>query len=863
MILKHSELFLKNSQEELKKLLLLLLGCAIQSDKKKVFVERITRFDEQIQEGLAHYIQQLTEGTQIVRSIEDFMKDREDSGGGGGVSGSVEDMDSDDLESTTTTSSNGESCGGKATKDQSFLMSRSTSPTSEARHLTVQVAHLQHEMRQLRTQAENKDEECRKLEVELEEKNRKITCLENDRLRNLDEKRKNKELTDDLQAARCRIEKLQPLEHVEKKYREARDEKEMFKSKYEAVTKKHHTLEEEFTELEKNFKSLQLESKTWNGMDDQLTRLKNNLRDLESEITKKNSDIEDLMVEKHRMSLELKEREERIQQLEMPTTTNNTPRFMDSLADQLEDAKQDEFEMMKAEIRKLRAQTEGATPDTTIISYQVDLDDLRKQISSEQHKNAELQLEIQKLQVERKQIDGNMERIGIELEETSVQVENLSLERDEAVKQLHEARRKFGQFQTEFGVKTDESLRRLHVEIDGMREREEEMEMAMGKIREENRRLQFELDEVREEKTTVEDTIQNLERSKRALDLEKGSLKSRILELEDNLEAQKMALLNSEVSQKRLEDRDTLINTLHNQKNDLENDLKTCQTHLDLESKKLQRLREDLVQEKSKRADLVGRLRSLCTTLSLNGAHFDVEGMDDEQLINSIDDIMMNALVAVKRERDDLRIQGNQQIAELSDLKRDIEKLRRSESASLNESDDRVRELTRENMHAKEQVFMLQEKLRELNLELSTKNKEIEIAKASIEDLNRNSTASGSSNAEIARLQVSLRNSQIQEDLVKQENQKMGVEIQDVQKQLKKKGQDLDELESMHKTLLMDHSRLQQLHNLLTRDYDEAKKESMDLRQKVQNIPRQQAVFMNANIRELEAKLFGEGAQDV
>ncbi|EGT41617.1 hypothetical protein CAEBREN_25494 [Caenorhabditis brenneri] len=854
VILKERE----NSQEELKKLLLLLLGCAIQSDKKKVFVERITGFNQEIQAGLARYIQQLTESNQIVKSLEDYtdMKDREDLvGGGGGVSGSVEDMDSDDLESTTTTSSNGEVCTKQ--KDQSFLMSRSTSPTSEARHLTLQVANLQHEMRQMRTQAENKDEECSKLEIELEEKSRKICALENERLKYLEKERKNKELTDDLQAARCRIEKLQPLENIEKKYKESKDEKEMWKSKYEAINNKNKILEEELTELEKNYKSLQLENKNSNTMEQQVARLKDNLKNLESEISKKNSDIEDLLVEKHRMSLELKEREERIVQLEVPST-HNTPRFMDSLADQLEDAKQDEVEMMKAEIRKLRAQTEGATPDTTLVSHQVDLDDLRKQIATEQHKNAQLQLEIQKLQVEREQIDGNMERIGIELEETSVQVENLSMERDEAVKQLHEARRKFGQFQTEFGVKSDENLRKFQLEIENMKEKEEEMECHVGKVKEENRRLQFELDEVHEEKMQIEEALKSLERSKRNLDLEKSGLKSRLLELEDQMEAQKLALLNSGVSQKRLEDRDTLINSLHNQKNDLENDLKTCQTHLELESKKLQRLREDLVQEKSKRADLVGRLRSLCTTLSLNGAQFEIEGMDDEQLIDNIDDIMMNALVAVKRERDDLRIQGNQQIAELSDLKRDIEKLRRCESASLNESDDRVRELTKENMHAKEQIFMLQEKLRELGLELSTKNKEIDIVKASIEESNKNSSSSSANNAEIARLQVSLRNSQIQEDLVKQENSKMRVEILDLQKQLKKKSQDLDELESMHKTLLVDHSRLQQLHNLLTRDYDEAKKESQELRQKVQNIPRQQAVFMNANIRELEAKLSDE-----
>ena len=304
------------------------------------------------------------------------------------------------------------------------------------------------------------------------------------------------------------------------------------------------------------------------------------------------------------------------------------------------------------------------------------MEDLRKQLSTEQHKNTELHLEIQKLQVEREQIDGNMERIGIELEGTTEQVENLSHERDEAIRMLHEARRKFGQFQTEFGVKSDEKLRKFQCEIVSMREKEEEMEFQVGKVKEENRRLQFELDEVHEEKSQIEESLKSLERSKKSLDLEKSSLKSRLVELEDLIESQKMTLLNTKVSQKRLEDRDALINSLHNQKNELENDLKTCQTHLDLESKKLQRLREDLVQEKSKRADLVGRLRSLCTTLSLNGAHFDVEKTDDEQLIASIDDIMMNALVAVKRERDDLRIQGNQQIAELHDLKRDIEKLR-------------------------------------------------------------------------------------------------------------------------------------------------------------------------------------------
>ncbi|CAA16402.2 Girdin homolog [Caenorhabditis elegans] len=838
--------------EELKKLLLLLLGCAIQSDHKKVFVDRITGFDQTIQAELAACIQKLTESDEIVQNLEDFerrkMKETDEVGGGGG---SIEDVDSDDMESSTTSSSNGEIAIKQ--QDQSFLMSRSTSPTSELRHQTLQIANLQHEMRQMRTQAENRDEECQKLELDNEEKAQKIKILENERLKLVDFKKKWKSVNDDLQEANCKIEKLQNLVGIEKKYREARDGKELYKSKYDIVVKKNLEMEETITTLEKNLKTLQMEMKEKFGVEDNLQRMRNTIDDLEAEISKKNLEIEDFLDEKHRMDREIKELKEIVHQMEVPSTTT-TPRIMDSLADQLENAKQDEFEMMKAEIRKLRAQTEGATPETTIIQCNQDLDTLRSQLSTEQHQTAQLHLEIQKMQVEKEQIDGNMERIGIELEEMSAQVENLNLERDEAVKQLLEARRKFGEFQMgqsrdleEKWSKEVEKSNKISKKCEILEEKLQESDFLLAKSRDEAKKLQFELDEALEETSHVT----------RSLSSEKNTLKAKLLELQDQVEAQTLELLNQKNCGKRLEDRDQMISNLHNLKNELENDLKTCQTQLELESKKLQRLREDLVLEKSRRADLIGRIHSLCTTLSLNGANFEKINNDDE-LIDNIDDIMMNALVAVKRERDDLRIQGNQQIQELHDLKRDIEKLRRSESESLNESDDRVRELTRENMHTKEQVFMLQEKLRELNLELSTKNDEIDMVKASIEELNRNSTASCTSNAEIARLQVSIRNSQIQEDLVKQENTKLRDELQEMQKMSKKRSQNLDELENMHKTLLVDHSRLQQLHNLLTRDYDEAKKESMELRQKVQNIPRQQAVFMNANIRELEAKLSEE-----
>ena len=86
---------------------------------------------------------------------------------------------------------------------------------------------------------------------------------------------------------------------------------------FQAVTKKNITLEEEYTELDRNLKKLQVTSKNRAGVEEQLLRMKTKLKDLEAEVSKKNLDIGDLILEKHRMDVELKEREERILQLEM------------------------------------------------------------------------------------------------------------------------------------------------------------------------------------------------------------------------------------------------------------------------------------------------------------------------------------------------------------------------------------------------------------------------------------------------------------------------------------------------------------------------------------------------------------------
>jgi len=255
---------------------------------------------------------------------------------------------------------------------------------------------------------------------------------------------------------------------------------------------------------------------------------------------------------------------------------------------------------------------------------------------------------------------------------------------------------------------------------------------------------------------------------------------------------------------------------------------------MELESKKTQRLREDLVFEKSRIGDLLAKLRSVCNAIKSHGGKVKEEDKieDDDKLIDIIDDIIMQALNAARREADALRLQQQLQIAELDDLKKDIEALRRAEG-ELNDSDDRVRELFMENKNIKEQVSLLQERLRKLQVEESTKSAELQAARREIEELQNKTMAQSRNSSEMAKLQVQLRNTQVQEDLLRDDNKELQRQIEAAMKTKVEFEKKFQSIEATQTALIADYDRLQNLHQLLGADYDRAKFELVQLKQKI------------------------------
>ncbi|EPB78072.1 hypothetical protein ANCCEY_02855 [Ancylostoma ceylanicum] len=382
---------------------------------------------------------------------------------------------------------------------------------------------------------------------------------------------------------------------------------------------------------------------------------------------------------------------------------NNVPReSFGSLADEMADSERSEVMQLRLENRKLRAHLDSTEkygsfysnlflsgPNTTFYSSMVasaELEQLKAELEERERQFSENRAENELMQRQLQTLEATISQLSQEIVETNADREKLRTERDESVMSLIDARKKFAQFQTEFGRKfeqeaqtkvmeMDAELQELRRKLSSAEEERKQTEKQLHRVCEEQKVLRVTVDELREDKANAETQSATNERARRSAETERNSLKARLESLDFECEELREQARCAEDARRRMEASERRLAELQTRVGDLEAENRTLQQQMELESQKTQRLREDLVTEKSKGAELVSRLRSVCAAVALNGGKIEVE-MDDHQLIDSIDDVIMGALTAAKREADALRLQQHTQIAELNDLKSDIEKLR-------------------------------------------------------------------------------------------------------------------------------------------------------------------------------------------
>uniref|UniRef100_A0A8C8EHP6 Calponin-homology (CH) domain-containing protein n=1 Tax=Oncorhynchus tshawytscha TaxID=74940 RepID=A0A8C8EHP6_ONCTS len=258
----------EQSLEEMKKLLLLLLGCAVQCEKKEEYVERIQTLDFDTKAAIAAHIQEVTHSQDSVLDLhwleaselcaEDLetlfrrLVDQRDTQ----LETILELMQ--EIESTPSPSPP----SAQSPSDCPSMQQQATSH----QHLSVELADSKAKVRRLRQELEEKSEQVQDCRQELENMEAEFNRIQQENSVLLAEARSARTYRDELDALRERAIRADKLESEVGRYREKLHNMEFYKAKVEELKEDNSVLLETKAVLQQ-----QLEG--WRARSDKLHQL--------------------------------------------------------------------------------------------------------------------------------------------------------------------------------------------------------------------------------------------------------------------------------------------------------------------------------------------------------------------------------------------------------------------------------------------------------------------------------------------------------------------------------------------------------------------------------------------------------------
>ncbi|XP_043838233.1 girdin isoform X4 [Dromiciops gliroides] len=308
--------FSEQGTEEIKKLLLLLLGCAVQCQKKEEFIERIQGLDFDTKAAVAAHIQEVTHNQENVFDLQ-WME--------------VTDISQEDLEPllknmalhlkrliderdehTETIIELSEERDGihflpHASSAQSPCGSPGMKRTESRQHLSVELADAKAKIRRLRQELEEKTEQLLDCKQELEQMETELKRLQQENMNLLSDARSARVYRDELDALREKAIRVDKLESEVSRYKERLHDIEFYKARVEELKEDNQVLLETKSMLEDQLEGTRTRSDKLHELEKENLQLKAKLHDMEMERDMDRKKIEELMEEN--MSLEMAQKQ--------------------------------------------------------------------------------------------------------------------------------------------------------------------------------------------------------------------------------------------------------------------------------------------------------------------------------------------------------------------------------------------------------------------------------------------------------------------------------------------------------------------------------------------------------------------------
>ncbi|XP_048061961.1 girdin isoform X1 [Megalobrama amblycephala] len=550
--------------EEMRKLLLLLLGCAVQCDRKEEYIDRIQTLDYDTQAAIAAHIQEVTHNQenvfdlQCVEESESVPHDKDTL---------VRDLtfnlkrlvDERDQQAETIVSLTLERDCGHASPAVHAAPSPSESPsmrrTESVQHLSVELADAKAKIRRLRQELEEKTEQLLDCRQELDNMEAEVKRLQQENLQLMCDARSLRAYRDELDALREKAVRVDKLESEMMRYKEKLHDIEFYRTRVEELKEDNQVLLETKSMLEDQLESFRARSDKHHELEKENLQLKNKIHDMEMERDMDRKRMEELLEEN--LSLEMAQKQSMDESLhlgwELEQLSKTTPELTEvpqkSLGHEVNDLTssqllklEKENQMLLKTVEELKASSEGGArlrleKDKQKLSQQ--LEQLQTELTADRESLRSAESLSADLMKEKAQLEKTLETLQ---ENSDRQVKGLEQE-NEHLNQTIASLRQRSQVSAEARVKDIEKENRvLHESI-------KETSSKLNKMEFERKQLRKDLEHYKDKGERAEE----LEMEVHRLEREKESLQKRLAALA--ITCEKVEVLEKENAELEAESR--------------------------------------------------------------------------------------------------------------------------------------------------------------------------------------------------------------------------------------------------------------------------------------------------------------------
>ncbi|KAM3606914.1 uncharacterized protein V6R79_025505 [Siganus canaliculatus] len=293
--------------EEMKKLLLLLLGCAVQCEKKEEYIERIQILDFDTKAAIASHIQEVTHNQENVVDLQwlesgEIPPEELDSLSRNLAFHLKHLVDERDTQLETIVELTQERdciqlsplapCPSQSPGDSPSLRR-----TESRQHLSVELADAKAKIRRLRQELEEKSEQLLDTRQELENMEVELKKLQQESYQLLSDARSARAYRDELDALREKAIRVDKLESELSRYKEKLHDIEFYKARVEELKEDNQVLLETKAMLEEQLDATRTRSDKLHQLEKENLQLKSKIHDLEMERDMDRKRMEELLEE--------------------------------------------------------------------------------------------------------------------------------------------------------------------------------------------------------------------------------------------------------------------------------------------------------------------------------------------------------------------------------------------------------------------------------------------------------------------------------------------------------------------------------------------------------------------------------------